>query len=360
MDLIKLPHKDIVRIDRDYEKVAQTVRLVYVHDRMPGFSRVRKGKGFLYLDEKRKPIADDDVLRIKKLAIPPAWTSVWICGLPNGHIQATGYDVRGRKQYRYHALWTAARNETKFHRIFEFGKALPAIRARVEEDLALKELCQQKVIATTISLMERTYIRVGNEDYEKLYGSYGITTLKNKHVEVKGSAIRFCFTGKKKIAHDITLKNRRLANVIKQCLELPGKELFQYYDDQGEPHGIDSGMINDYIKEASGGEFTAKDFRTWAGTLNIMRSFKSIGEAMDEPNIKRNVVQALDEVSRKLGNTRAVCKKYYVHPEIIRLYEENNLNRYIKELDAIEEPDRKTGLAHDEEVLMKVLRRISS
>lgn len=360
MDLIKLPHKDIVRIDRDYEKVARTVRLVYVHDRMPGFSRVRKGKGFAYVDDKRKPLHEEEIMRIRKLAIPPAWTNVWICALPNGHIQATGYDVKKRKQYRYHALWTAARNETKFHRIYEFGKVLPAIRARVESDLTLKELCQQKVIATVISLMERTYIRVGNEDYEKLYGSYGITTLKNKHVEIKGSEIRFCFTGKKKIVHDITLKNRRLANVIKQCLELPGKELFQYYDDQGARHCIDSGMINDYIKEASGGEFTAKDFRTWAGTLNILRSFKAIGDAIDGTHTKKNVLQALDEVSKKLGNTRAVCRKYYVHPEVIRLYEENNLNRYIKELDAIEEPDRKTGLAHDEEVLMKVLKSINS
>ncbi len=198
-------------------------------------------------------------------------------------------NVRNRKQYRYYALWTAARNETKFHRIYEFGKVLPAIRARLKRISALKELCQQKVIAMVISLMERTYIRVGNEDYEKPYGSYGITTLKNKHVEINGSRNSFLLLQGRKITHDITLKNRRLANVIKQCLELPGKELFQYYDDQGERHGIDSGMINDYIKDASGGEFTAKDFRTWAGTLNMMRSFKSIGDAIDTWNTKKNV-----------------------------------------------------------------------
>lgn len=359
MDLIKLPHKEIVRIDRDYEKVAQTVKLVYVHDRMRGYTRQKKGTGFIYLDEKKRPLDADEIVRIRKLAIPPAWTDVWICACSNGHIQATGYDVRKRKQYRYHALWTAARNETKFHRLFEFGRALPAIRERVESDLSLKELSRQKVIATVISLMERTYIRVGNEDYEKLYGSYGITTLKNKHVEVNGSLIRFCFTGKKSIVHQISLKNRRLAKVVKQCLDLPGKELFQYYDDNGELQPIDSGMINDYIKQASGGEFTAKDFRTWAGTLNILRSFKAIGNVLDESAVKKNILQALDEVSQKLGNTRAVCRKYYVHPGLIKLYEENNLNKYLKELDSIEEPDRRTGLAHDEEILMRVLKAVN-
>ena len=359
MDLIKLSHKEIVRIDHDYERVAQAVKLVYVHDRMRGYSRQKKGTGFIYFDEKKRPLDADEIVRIKKLAIPPAWTDVWICASSNGHIQATGYDVRKRKQYRYHTLWTAVRNETKYHRLFEFGRVLPAIRERVEADLSLKELSQQKVIATVISLMERTYIRIGNEDYEKLYGSYGITTLKNKHVEVNGSLIRFCFTGKKSIIHNISVKNRRLAKVVKQCLDLPGKELFQYYDANSELQPIDSGMINDYIKQASSGEFSAKDFRTWAGTLNILRSFKSIGDAVDESSVKKNILQALDEVSKKLGNTRAVCRKYYVHPGVIKLYEENNLRKYLKEVDRIEEPDQRTGLAHDEQILMSVLKAVN-
>jgi DNA topoisomerase-1 len=354
--LIKLSHKEILKIDRDYEKIAQTVKLVYVNDQMSGIQRVKKGKGFIYLDGNKK-VSDAGVLeRIRKLVIPPAWTRVWICKRENGHIQVTGYDIRNRKQYRYHPLWNAARSETKYHRIYAFGKVLPAIRLRLEEDLSLRTLCQQKVLATVISLMERTYIRIGNEDYEKLYGSYGITTLKDNHVTITGPRMKFSFTGKKNVPHDITLKNKRLARVIKQCRDIPGKELFQYYDDDGKRQGIDSGMVNDYIKEAAGADFTAKDFRTWAGTLNLLRCLKSMGEAVSESEIKRNIVAALDEVSRKLGNTRTVCRKYYVHPELIKLYEGHNLKQYLDELDDIEEPDQVTGLTKDEKVLMKILK----
>jgi len=356
--LIKLPHRDIVRLNRDYAKVARAVRLVYVNDGMPGIMRMRKGKGFAYHDAMRRRVDAEHLARIKKLAIPPAWTRVWICPLENGHIQATGYDVRSRKQYRYHSLWSEARNETKFHRLFEFGKVLPAIRARVEQDLTRRELCREKVLATVIGVMERTYIRVGSEDYEKLYGSYGITTLKDKHVEITGGSIKFSFIGKKKIAHAITLQNKRLAHVIKQCRDIPGQELFQYYDADGSRHGIDSGMVNDYIKEATGADFTAKDFRTWAGSMNLLRSLKSLGEALTATARKKNVLLALDEVSKKLGNTRAVCRKYYVHPGLIHLYEENALDKYLRELDSIEEPDGVSGLTGDEKVLMRVLKGV--
>jgi DNA topoisomerase-1 len=360
--LIKLPHDDIVLLNRDYARVARAVRLVYVNDAMPGITRVRKGKGFAYLDAMRRRVDREHLMRIKKLAIPPAWTRVWICPLENGHIQATGYDMRKRKQYRYHALWSEARNETKFHRLLEFGKVLPAIRARVEQDLSRRELCREKVLAAVISVMERTYIRVGSEDYEKLYGSYGITTLKDKHVEVTGGSIRFSFVGKKKIAHSITLRNKRLAHIIKQCRDIPGQELFQYYDAEGARHGIDSGMVNDYIREAAGADFTAKDFRTWAGSMNLLRSLKSLENAVSGSAgagaRKKNVLAALDEVSKKLGNTRAVCRKYYVHPALIRLYEENALDRYLKELDSLEETDGITGLTSDEKVLMRVLKEV--
>jgi len=356
--LIKLPHRDIVQLNRDYAKVAKAVRLVYVNDAMPGITRIRKGKGFAYLDAMRRRVDHEHLSRIRKLAIPPAWTRVWICPLENGHIQATGYDVRSRKQYRYHTLWSEARNETKFHRLFEFGKVLPAIRSKVELDMARRELCKEKVLATVISVMERTYIRVGSEDYQKLYGSYGITTLKDKHVEIVGGSIKFSFVGKKKIAHAITLRNKRLAHVIKQCRDIPGQELFQYYDAEGARHGIDSGMVNDYIKEAAGADFTAKDFRTWAGSMNLLRSLKSLGEALTSTARKKNVLLALDEVSRKLGNTRAVCRKYYVHPGLIHLYEENALDKYLRELDVIEEPDGVSGLTGDEKVLMRVLREV--
>lgn len=356
--LTDLSHKEILKLDRDYSEAAKIARLIYVNDKLPGITRVKKGKGFLYFQGSKRLKNEEQLLRIKKLAIPPAWTRVWICPLINGHIQATGYDALNRKQYRYHTLWNTVRNETKFHRLYEFGKSLPKLRLQIEEDLHKKDLSQNHVIATVISLMERTYIRVGNEDYEKLYGSYGITTLKDNHVKISGSELKFSFIGKKGIAQSITLKNSRLAKIVKQCRDIPGKELFQYYDAAGVRHPIDSGMVNDYIKNATNGDFTAKDFRTWAGSLNLLRSLRAIGNAITVTDCKKNVLNALDEVSRKLGNTRTVCKKYYVHPGLIELYEKNTLSNYLKELDEIEEPDMKSDLTSDEKVFMRILRTL--
>ena len=298
----------------------------------------------------------EEIKRIRSLAIPPSWTSVWICALPNGHIQATGLDMRKRKQYRYHPLWSTLRNETKFHRLYEFGKALPALRNRLEADLSQRTLSASKVIATVVSLMERTYIRVGSFEYEKQNGSHGLTTLKDKHVAISGDQVRFSFKGKKGVKHDITLKNKRLARIVKNCREIPGEELFQYYDDDGNTHSVDSGMINSYIKETTGLDFTSKDFRTWAGSLNLLRSLKAVGEALTTTEIKKNIVAALDEVSLKLGNTRTVCKKYYVHPGLIALYEQNSLNKYLKGLDELEENDNSPDLHADEQILMKILQ----
>lgn len=358
-ELIALSHKEFLRIDRDYEKAAEVAALVYVNVQEKGIERVKKGKGFAYLYNGKAVKEKDQVERIKKLVIPPAWTGVWICALPNGHIQATGLDLRNRKQYRYHQLWHALREETKFHRLYEFGKALPSLRAKVEKDLAGKELSQDRVLALVVSLMERTYIRIGNSGYEKLYGSYGLTTMKDKHVAIEGSDIKFCFKGKKGVEHEVKLKNRKLAAAVKACRDIPGKELFQYYDAEGNRKSIDSGMVNHYIKEASGGhEFTAKDFRTWAGSLNILWAFNSIGEALSSSHAKKNIVEALNEVSKKLGNTRTVCRKYYVHPGLIRLYEENNLRRYISKLDKIEEPEKPGGLTGSEQILMKILKHL--
>ena len=356
--LIELSHKEFLKIDRDYSKAAKVADLVYVNDKTPGINRLKKGKGFVYINDNKPLKQKAEIERIRKLAIPPAWTNVWICPDESGHIQATGFDVRGRKQYRYHSMWNTLRNETKFHRLYEFGKVLPSIRLKLEEDLAKKELSEDKVLATVVSLMERTYIRVGNDDYEKLYGSYGLTTLKDNHVKVEGDEIFFSFKGKKGIDHKITLKNKRLARMVKQCRDIRGKELFQYYDTDGNRKPIDSGMVNRYVKDASGGDFTAKDFRTWAGTLNIIRAFKSIGEAESETDCKRKIVAALDEVSKQLGNTRSVCKKYYVHPGVIKLYEEKNLLKYLNELDKIEHPDDLTGLTSEERILMKILKQL--
>lgn len=354
--LLDLPHKEMLKLDRNYTASAKMADLVYVNDKQPGIARIKKGESFAYYDNDKK-VADKEVLgRIKKLAIPPAWTRVWICKNEAGHIQATGYDQKGRKQYRYHTMWHTLRNETKFHRLYEFGKVLPSIRLVVEEDLAKKELSEEKVLATVISLMERTFIRVGSDDYEKLYGSYGLTTLKDRHVKVVGSTVKFSFKGKKGVYHTITLRNRKLAKLVQQCRDIPGKELFQYFDEDGNAHCIDSGMVNRYIKEASGGDFTAKDFRTWAGTLHILQVFCGFDATDDNKDCKKNIITALDEVSRKLGNTRTVCKKYYVHPGIIKLYEEKALDKYIKQLDKIEKDDNLTGLTSEERVLMHILK----
>lgn len=356
--LSRFTHQEIVKLDRDYAEVARSVKLMYVNDGMPGISRIRKGNGFTYKDAAQKSLSSDELERVRKLVIPPAWTKVWICSRPNGHIQATGFDIRGRKQYRYHGLWSAARNETKFHRLYEFGKALPALRLKVEADFSKKDLTREKVIATVISLMERTYIRIGNEDYEKLYGSHGITTLKDSHVKISGSEMKFSFTGKKNVKHNLSLQSKRLAKVVKQCRDIPGKELFQYYDQEGVRHGIDSGEVNSYIKEATQTEYTAKDFRTWAGSLHLLWQLKGAGEIASEADRKRKIVAALDEVSTKLGNTRTVCRKYYVHPTLIQLYEKDELQKYFKQLDDIELPDHHTDLTHDEKVLMKILKSL--
>ncbi|MEO5685262.1 MAG: DNA topoisomerase IB, partial [Chitinophagaceae bacterium] len=340
----RLTHKDFLQADKDYEEAAVAANLLYVKDNGPGITRSKKGKGFAYYLQNKPLKTGKEIDRIRKLAIPPAWMNVWICPEEKGHIQATGLDIRKRKQYRYHELWNKLRNETKFHRLFEFGKVLPTLRLQLEKDLSAKEMGQQRVLATVISLMERTYIRVGNNEYEKANGSYGLTTLKDQHVAIAGDNMLFTFKGKKGIEHHISLKNKKLARMVKQCRDIPGKELFQYYSEDGTRKSIDSGMVNQYIKDASGFDCSAKDFRTWAGSVHALQAFRSLGEALTATDNKKNVMAALDEVSKKLGNTRTVCKKYYVHPTLIKLYEENNLSGYLKELDKLEEPDNKTGL----------------
>lgn len=311
----------------DYEQAAADAHLRYVRDTQPGIIRKKRGKYFAYFLGD-KPVKDETVLkRIRGLIIPPSWTNVWICPAHNGHIQATGLDLRKRKQYRYHSGWNALRNETKFHRLHEFGKVLPTLREKIDGDLRQTTLTRDKVLATVLSLMEKTYIRVGNNEYEKANGSYGLTTLKNKHVSVTGDKLVFSFTGKKGVHHDITLHSKRLARAVRQCRDIPGHELFQYYAEDGTRHSIDSGMVNQYIHEAVGTDFTAKDFRTWAGSLHALEAFCEIGKADSDSDCKKNVVAVLDTVSKKLGNSRTVCKKYYVHPGLIRLYEEGKLGQ---------------------------------
>jgi DNA topoisomerase I len=347
-----------IKMHRNYKRTAAIASLEYVTDGSPGIIREKQGTGFRFTYN-GAPVKDKDVLlRIKKLVIPPAWTRVWICPNVNGHIQVTGYDIKNRKQYKYHPNWNVVRNQTKFHRLYEFGKVLPQMRKKMEDDISHSNLSKEKVLATVVSLMERTFIRIGNSEYEKLYGSYGLTTLKDGHVDINGATLKFSFKGKKGVYHSVTLKNKRLAKIVQACKDIPGKELFQYIDENGVRNTIDSGMINNYIREATGKDFSAKDFRTWAGTLSILSSFKALGRAQTQTEKKKNIVFALDEVSSKLGNTRTICKKYYVHPEIIRLYEEDNLQRYLKELESIERPDDHSDLTQEEKVLMKILKRI--
>lgn len=358
MQVVAVSRVVSTRLHRDYKFTAKVASLQYVSDSGSGIVRFKKGKGFCYRLTSGQTVKDKNVLtRIKKLVIPPAWTDVWISDKENGHIQATGFDLRQRKQYKYHVQWNEVRNQTKFHRLLEFGKHLPALRKKLEADLAGAALSRDKVLATIVSLMEKTFIRVGNSEYEKLYGSYGLTTLKDGHVKINGSKIDFSFKGKKGVHHAITLKNKRLAKIVKACRDIPGKELFQYVNEEGIRCTVDSGMVNNYIKEATGNEFTAKDFRTWAGSLNILACFKNLGVCEDEAQIKKNVVAALDEVCLKLGNTRTVCRKYYVHPGIVKLYEEQRLTRYLKDLEATG-ADGTIELTADERVLMRILKKL--
>ncbi|HEY5368824.1 MAG TPA: DNA topoisomerase IB [Hanamia sp.] len=351
----KISKRKIRSIIKDEEKTAKAAHLVYVTDQEPGIERRRKGKDFAYYFKNKLIKDDEELLRIKHLVLPPAWEKVWICKKENGHLQATGYDTKGRKQYKYHPNWNALRNETKFFRLRDFGKVLPDMRLKLEKDLSGKVLNERKVLAAVVSLLERTNVRIGNSFYEKAYGSFGLTTLKDRHVTFKRNNATFSFKGKKGVSHHITLKSKRLTAIVKKCRDIPGKELFQFYDENEKHHSIDSGSVNNYIREISNADFTAKDFRTWAGTVQAFLALTSLGCCDTETETKRKMVEALDIVSEHLGNTRTVCKKYYVHPLILSLYESGKLDRYTKELDNIEKDDGKAGLSQEEKIVMKIL-----
>jgi len=346
----------IVKIMKDPVASAKAVHLIYTSDaETAGITRKKAGKKYAYYRDGEKIKDKEEITRINKLVIPPAWENVWICALDNGHLQATGIDLKNRKQYRYHPLWSALRNHTKFYRMLQFGYALPEMRLHIEKDLALRNFEKRKILALIVSLMQRTNIRIGNNAYEKLYGSFGLTTLKDKHVKIKGQKINFSFKGKKGVMHNIDLKNKKLARLVQKCKDIPGKELFQYIDDEGNRHCVDSGMVNEYIREISGEDFTAKDFRTWSGTVSALIAFKEIGYAETHSDYKKKVKEALEMVASHLGNTSTVCKKYYVHPLVINLYENNTIRKYLDELDKIEENDGKADLTHEEKLVLKIL-----
>jgi DNA topoisomerase I len=304
----------------DSAEVAKSAGLRYVSDMSPGIKRKRVGKHFSYIGLDGKPIHDQEELkRIRSIGIPPAWTSIWICPYPNGHIQATGRDAKGRKQYRYHPRWREVRDETKYSHMIAFGEALPIIRARVAHDISLPGLSHEKVLAAVVWLLDTTAIRVGNEEYVRENGSFGLTTLRSQHVDISGSKIRFHFRGKSGKEHDVSIQNRQLARIIKRCQDLPGHELFQYVD-EGKRYTIESADVNDYLYEITGGNFTAKDFRTWSGTIFAANALEELGEYETQTQAKKNVVQAIDRTAKRLGNTVAICRKCYVHPEVINAY----------------------------------------
>jgi DNA topoisomerase I len=310
----------------DPVRIANTVGLRYVTDATTGISRKRVGKHFSYLGLDGKPIRDTDELqRIKKIGIPPAWTNVWICPTDRGHILATGRDAKGRKQYRYHPRWREVRDETKYDKLFLFGQALPRIRERIAQDLAHSGLSYEKVIATVIRLLDTTLIRVGNEEYVRENGSYGLTTMLDQHVDVGEAKIHFHFKGKGGKEHSIDVKDRQLAKIVKRCQALPGQELFQYIDENGDLHSVESSDVNDYLHQTSGQDFTAKDFRTWGGTVIASFALEQLGTFESETQGKKNVIDAIKSTAERLGNTPSICRKCYVPPGVIDAYLDGSL-----------------------------------
>lgn len=307
-------------------EAAHEAGLVYSSDAEPGIRRLRKGKGFAYVDPAGGPVGDEATLqRIRALAIPPAWEEVWISTRPRGHLQATGRDARGRKQHLYHERWREVRDADKFARMPGFARALPQIRRRVARDLRRPGLPREKVTATIVRLLETTLARIGNEEYARDNGSFGLTTLRNRHVRVRGSTVRFLFKGKSGRQASLGVTDRRVAGVIRRCEELPGQMLFQYVDDAGEQRTVTSDDVNQYLRAVSGEDYTAKDFRTWAATVLAASALSDAGRFDSEAEARRNVVEAIDTVARKMGHTRAVCRRSYVHPAVIDAYMDANL-----------------------------------
>ena len=335
---------------------ARASGLRYASDARPGITRWRSGRGFTYRDPDGSTIRDSAVrARIAALAIPPAWTDVWICPWPNGHIQATGRDARGRKQYRYHAEWRSQRGSEKFERMIEFGRVLPRLRRQCDSDLRRRGLPREKVLAAVVRLLELTLIRVGNDAYARLNRSFGLTTLRDRHANVAGSRVRFRFRSKSGAIHESDLRDRRIAAIVKRCQELPGQELFQYVDEDGGVHDVASDDVNEYLRAATGGDFTAKDVRTWAGTVLAYRALRAQGAVDHRPAARRTLVAAMKAAAERLGNTPAVARGSYVHPGLAEVYLDGGLGngraRTDNVVDSASMPDRAEELA-----LLRLLR----
>jgi DNA topoisomerase-1 len=343
----------------DAPAVARKVGLRYVDDSKPGISRRKTRTGFRYIGPDGKPVRDEEELkRIRALAIPPAWTDVWICPLANGHIQATGRDAKHRKQYRYHAQWRSVRDESKYERMLSFGRALPRIRAQVSQALSLPGLPREKVLATVVQLLQETMIRIGNEEYARTNKSFGLTTLRTRHVEVSEREVAFHFRGKSGVMHAVRLRDPKLARIIRRMRDLPGQELFQYIDENGERRTIDSSDVNDYLRSLTGEDYTAKDFRTWSGTVLAAMELQALRDCGSETEAKKNIVQAIANVSRRLGNTPAVCRKCYVHPAVLDCYLQGVMHETWDELMKslkVAEDDDTHALKMEELALLELL-----
>ena len=340
----------------DPRDAAESAGLRYVSDEQPGIRRRKAGKGFTYVKPGGSKVDDEATLkRIKTLAVPPAWTDVWICPHANGHIQATGRDAKGRKQYRYHARFREVRDGTKYEHMMAFAQALPAIRAKLKEHMALRGLPREKVLATVVHLLESTLIRVGNDDYVKQNKSYGLTTLRNKHVKVDGSELRFAFKGKSGKTWNLQVKDRRIAKIVRACQELPGQDLFQYIDEDGVQRDVTSADVNAYLKEITGQEVTAKDFRTWAGTVLAALALKEFETFDTQAKAKKNVRAAIERVASKLGNTPTICRKCYIHPEIMSSYVEGSLLLEVKKEVESELREDLAGLKPEEAAVLSLL-----
>jgi len=336
----------------DPREAAEHAGLIHVSDDQPGITRRRAGKGFRYFDAEGQPVRDKAVLaRIRKLAIPPAYADLWICPHPNGHIQATGRDARGRKQYRYHDRFREVRDSAKYKHMLDFATTLPAIRQRIAKDMARRGLPREKVLATVVHLLETTMIRVGNADYAKQNKSYGLTTLRDRHVAIEGSELRFRFTGKSGKTWQLALHDRRVARIVKASQDLPGQHLFQYLDEAGEQHEVTSTDVNAYLREISGQSITAKDFRTWTGTVLAALALAGQETPESEAAAKRGIRAAIDTVAKSLGNTPAICRKCYVHPEILAAYGQGVLDLKLRRDNA------KDGLDPAEDAVRRFLRK---
>jgi DNA topoisomerase-1 len=353
-----MPFDDDATSVVDARDAAAEAGLRYVSDESPGIGRRRSGKGFSYGAPGGGTVKDAATLgRIRSLAIPPAWTQVWICPHPQGHIQATGRDARGRKQYRYHPRWREVRDAAKYDRLLAFARALPSLRARVDADMARPGLPREKVLATVVHLLERTLIRVGNDDYARQNDSYGLTTLKNRHAKVEGGELRFVFKGKGGRSWRLSLRDRRIARIVRACQELPGQELFQYRDDEGETRDVTSADVNAYLREITDADVTAKDFRTWAGTVLASLALREFEQVDSQAAAKRNIRAAIERVSSRLGNTPTICRKCYVHPAVLDGYLAGSLAEEIGREAEAELRGELAALPPEEAVVLAMLAR---